>query len=72
MSVPDVAYVRKQHGEVAQAQSLLLVGQSQFGNGPDKCINYRVQEPKQLVPTLQLLGRLWGGCAQICNTQHEY
>lgn len=72
LAVPDVADVGKQHGEVSQAQSLLLGRQAQFGNGPDQSIDHRVEQTQQLVPALQLLGRLRGVRTQICNTEHGH
>ncbi len=71
LAVPDVADVGEQHGEVSEAQSLLLGRQAQFGNGPDQSINHRVQQTQQLVPALQLLGCLRGARTQICNTQQS-
>ena len=70
LAVPDVADVGKQHGEVSQAQSLLLGRQAQLGNGPDQSIDHRVQQTQQLGPALQLLGGLRGVRTQICNTEH--
>lgn len=69
-AVPDVANVGQQHGEVSQAQRLLLGRQAQLGNGPDQSIDHRVEQTQQLVPALQLLGRLWRACTQICRTRH--
>lgn len=66
-AVPDVADVGEQHGEVSEAQGLLLGRQAQFGNGPDQSVDHRVQQTQQLVPALQLLGRLRGARTQICN-----
>lgn len=65
--LPDVADVGQQQGEVSQAQSLLLRGQAQFGDGPNQGVDHRVKQPQQLVPALQLLGRLRGACAKICS-----
>lgn len=67
-SVPDVAYMGQQHGEVSKPQSLLLCRQTQFGNGPDQSIDDMVQKAKQLVPALQLFWCLRGACAQIYMT----
>lgn len=69
LSVPDVPDVGEQHGEMAEAQSLLLGGQAQLGNGPDQSIDHRVQETQQLVSAFQLLRCLRGACAQICENQ---
>lgn len=67
LALPDVADVGEQHGEVSQAQSLLLSRQAQFGYGPDQSIDHRVEQTQQLVPALQLLGRLRGARTQICR-----
>lgn len=67
--LPDMADVGQQQGEVPQAQSLLLRRQAQFGDGPDEGVYHRVEQLQQLVPALQLLGRLRGAGAEICRAQ---
>lgn len=69
LAVPDVADVGEQHGEVSKALSLLLGRQAHLGDGPDQSIDHGVEQTQQLVPALQLLGRLRGARAKICNTE---
>lgn len=72
VGVPHVADVGEQHGEVAEPQRLLLGGQAQFGNGPDQSIDHRVEQTQQLVPALQLLGRLRRAGPQIWRRQQMF
>lgn len=67
--MPDVG---EQHGEMAKAQSLLLGGQAQFGDGPDQRIDHRIQETQQFVSAFQLFWSLRGARAQTCEKQHSY
>lgn len=63
--LPDVADVGQQHGEVSQAQRLLLSAEAQPGDGPDQRVHHRVQQAQQPGPALQLLRRLGRSRAQI-------